>query len=84
MVLKSDYDLICKKSLFTLPAKITVASILADYVKQVEKGGGAKALFHEECVKSIREYFDEKLGKELLYRCVTFELLLTAVFLGER
>ena len=37
-MLVSDWDLIKhKKSLFALPAKITVANILSEYVKNAEK-----------------------------------------------
>ena len=37
-VLVSDWDLLThKKSLFALPAKITVANILSEYVKNAEK-----------------------------------------------
>ena len=37
-VLVSDWDLLThKKSLFALPAKITVANILSEYVKNAQK-----------------------------------------------
>lgn len=66
-VLVSDWNLVVHgKSLFKLPAKVTAATILADYVKHVEKQKG-KVTMAQEITLGIKDYFNHYLKKHLLY-----------------
>ena len=69
-VLVSDMDLVnMKKSLFGLPAKASVSSILNEYIKYAEKaqleGAGAGL---NEVILGIRDIFDATVGSHLLYK----------------
>lgn len=67
-VLVSDMDLITtKKSLFGLPAKTPVATILNEYVKHVEKMQLDNAGAISEVMLGIRDFFDATIGSQLLY-----------------
>merc|ERR1712150_326509 len=64
-----------KKSLFSLPAKITVATILSDYTKNAEKLATdnksgmthVKLSMTKEVAHGIQGFFDAFVGTQLLY-----------------
>merc|ERR1712150_55438 len=64
-----------KKSLFSLPAKITVATILSDYTKNAEKlatdgkNNMTQVRFNmvKEVAHGIKGFFDAFVGTQLLY-----------------
>jgi len=75
-VLVSDWDLLThKKSLFALPAKISVANIIADFVKNAEKLATdnksgmthVKLSMTKEVAHGIQGFFDAFVGTQLLY-----------------
>jgi len=75
-VLVSDWDLLThKKSLFSLPAKITVANILTDYIKNADKlaSDGKNSMTQirlsmiKEVAHGIKGFFDAFIGTQLLY-----------------
>ena len=70
VVLRNDHELVTeKRSLFTIPAKAPVSAVIADFLREVEaRERPGKLVFYEQCVESIKTYFDAKLGKDLLYR----------------
>lgn len=69
-VLVSDMDLVTgKKSLFGLPAKASVASILNEYAKFAEKSQTESFGAVNEVMSGIREIFDYTVGSHLLYAC---------------
>ncbi|XP_074057900.1 mortality factor 4-like protein 1 [Macrotis lagotis] len=68
-LLVEDWELVTlRRKLFTLPAKKTVASILAEYAaSQQNYGTATKKLTISELMASLQEYFDKVLGDQLLY-----------------
>ena len=68
-VLVSDMDLVTvKKSLFGLPAKTSVATILSDYVKHVEKNQSENAATVNDVMAGIKDLFNATVDSQLLYR----------------
>jgi len=71
-VLVSDWDLVTsRKSLFSLPAKTPASTILADYVKHVEKNQKAldiKVSTAQEVTLGLKDFFNAVVGDKLLYK----------------
>ncbi|XP_042905485.1 mortality factor 4-like protein 1 [Parasteatoda tepidariorum] len=68
-----DWDLVTRQSkLFKLPARVTVETILSEYMKHRFSVKGMtvnKKSAILETINGIREYFNVMLGKQLLFKC---------------
>ena len=68
-VLISDNNLVCtKKSLFGLPAKTSVSTILNEYSKHAEKSQFENSMAINEVMAGLKDLFDATVGSHLLYR----------------
>jgi mortality factor 4-like protein 1 len=67
-VLVSDGELVSQKKLFGLPAKMSVGTILSDYVKHVEKLQLDNIGAVSEVILGIKEFFNSTVCLQLLYK----------------
>ena len=66
-MLVSDWDLVThRKSLFTLPAKTSVAAILQEYVTHAEKTDRARSGIVTEVMAGIKDFFDATAGIQVV------------------